>query len=40
MGRHGTGAALVKDKVYIVAGSKNRGGGPEINTIEVLQTKK
>lgn len=35
-GRHGTGAVVVKDKVYIVAGSGNRGGGPELNTIEVF----
>jgi N-acetylneuraminic acid mutarotase len=40
MGRHGTGAAVVNKKIYIVAGSKNRGGGPEINTIEVLGAKK
>lgn len=35
-GRHGTGAVVVKDKVYIVAGSGNRGGGPELNTLEVF----
>lgn len=36
-GRHGTGAVNVKGKIYIVAGSGNRGGGPELNSIEVLQ---
>lgn len=36
-GRHGTGAAVVGRKVYSVAGSANRGGGPEINEMEVLK---
>lgn len=36
-GRHGTGAVNVNGKVYIVAGSGNRGGGPELNSIEVLK---
>ncbi|MDB5262291.1 MAG: Kelch repeat type 1-containing protein [Adhaeribacter sp.] len=36
-GRHGTGAAVYKNKVYTAAGSANQGGGPEINTIEVLE---
>lgn len=36
-GRHGTGAVSSKGKVYIVAGSGNRGGGPELNSIEVLK---
>lgn len=36
-GRHGTGAAVVGGKVYSVAGSANRGGGPEINEMEVLK---
>lgn len=35
-GRHGTGAVIVKGKIYIVAGSGNRGGGPELNSVEVL----
>jgi N-acetylneuraminic acid mutarotase len=35
-GRHGTGAVVVNGKVYIVAGSGNRGGGPELNSIEVM----
>jgi N-acetylneuraminic acid mutarotase len=38
-GRHGTGAVVVKGKVYIVAGSGNRGGGPELNSIEVFSLK-
>ncbi|MEA5405949.1 hypothetical protein VB776_23625 [Arcicella sp. DC2W] len=36
-GRHGTGAVVVKGKVYTIAGSGNRGGGPELNAIEVLK---
>ncbi|AFK04837.1 Kelch repeat type 1-containing protein [Emticicia oligotrophica DSM 17448] len=36
-GRHGTGAAVINGKVYSIAGSANRGGGPELNTIEVLK---
>lgn len=36
-GRHGTGAVTVKGKIYIVAGSGNRGGGPELNSIEVFE---
>lgn len=35
-GRHGTGAVVVKGKVYTIAGSGNRGGGPELEAIEVL----
>ena len=35
-GRHGTGAVNVNGKVYIVAGSGNRGGGPELNSVELL----
>lgn len=38
-GRHGTGAVVVNGKIYIVAGSGNRGGGPELNTIEILPIK-
>uniref|UniRef100_UPI00359447C3 Kelch repeat-containing protein n=1 Tax=Persicitalea sp. TaxID=3100273 RepID=UPI00359447C3 len=30
-GRHGTGAAVLNGKVYVVAGSADRGGGPELN---------
>ncbi len=36
-GRHDTQALVYKNKIYIVAGSANRGGGPDQNTIEVLQ---
>lgn len=39
-GRHGTGAAFLNGKIYVHAGSANRGGGPEINTMEVLEWKK
>lgn len=38
-GRHGTGAVNVNGKIYIVAGSGNRGGGPELNTLEVFEGK-
>ncbi len=36
-GRHGTQAVVYKDKIYIVAGAANQGGGPEINSMEVLE---
>lgn len=36
-GRHDTGALTYKNKIYIVAGSTNSGGGPDQNSIEVLQ---
>lgn len=36
-GRHGTQAVVYKGSVYIVAGSANHGGGPELNTVEVLK---
>jgi N-acetylneuraminic acid mutarotase len=35
-GRHGTGAIYWKGKLYVAAGSANRGGGPELNDIEYL----
>lgn len=35
-GRHGTQAVVVNKKIYIAAGSANRGGGPELNDMEVL----
>ncbi len=35
-GRHGTGAVRVKNKIYIVGGAGNRGGGPELNSVEVI----
>jgi len=36
-GRHGTGAVVYKNKVYTAAGSANQGGGPELNTMEVME---
>lgn len=33
-GRHGTGAFLYKDEIYIASGCNNRGGSPELNTME------
>lgn len=39
-GRHGTGAAYLDGKIYVAAGSANRGGGPEINMMEVMEWKK
>ncbi|QJW89518.1 galactose oxidase [Spirosoma taeanense] len=36
-GRHGTQAVVHEGKIYIVAGSANHGGGPELNTVEVLK---
>ena len=35
-GRHDTGALTYKNRIYIAAGAANRGGGPDQNTIEVL----
>lgn len=35
-GRHGTQAVVVGDRVWIAAGSGNRGGGPELDSLEVL----
>ncbi|MFP4091516.1 MAG: Kelch repeat-containing protein [Cyclobacteriaceae bacterium] len=37
-GRHGTQAIVHDGKIYIAAGSANRGGGPELNDMEVYQT--
>ena len=34
-GRHGTQAIVYRNKIYIAAGSGNRGGSPELNSIEV-----
>ncbi len=36
-GRHGSGFAVVGDYVYTASGSGNRGGGPELTTIERLK---
>lgn len=38
-GRHGTQAIYFDDMVFIGAGSGNRGGGPELNSFEVLAPK-
>lgn len=35
-GRHGTQAVSLNKKIYIAAGSANRGGGPELNDMEIL----
>lgn len=35
-GRHDTQSLVYKNKIYIVAGSANRGGGPDQSSIEVL----
>lgn len=37
-GRHGTQAISLDDKIIIGSGSRNRGGGPELNSFEVLST--
>ncbi|MCK5443352.1 MAG: DUF5060 domain-containing protein [Maribacter sp.] len=36
-GRHGTGYAVIGDYVYIASGSGNRGGGPELTSLERLK---
>lgn len=36
-GRHGTQAFVFNDKIYIAAGSGNRGGGPELTSMEVYE---
>lgn len=35
-GRHGTQAIVYRNKIYIAAGCGNRGGNPELNTLEVF----
>jgi hypothetical protein len=39
-GRHGSGFAVIGDYVYIASGSGNRGGGPELTSIERLKLPK
>lgn len=39
-GRHGTGVAYLDGKIYVQAGSANRGGGPELSEMEVMEWKK
>ncbi len=36
-GRHGTQAIVFEDKIYIAAGSGNRGGGPELTSMEIYE---
>ncbi|MEM6364875.1 MAG: DUF5060 domain-containing protein, partial [Planctomycetota bacterium] len=36
-GRHGSGFAVIGDHVYTASGSWNRGGGPELTTLERLK---
>ena len=38
-GRHGTGVGLYKGTIYVASGSGNRGGGPELDTMEKLKLK-
>jgi N-acetylneuraminic acid mutarotase len=38
-GRHDTQAIYFKNAIYIVAGSANRGGGPDQSSIEVMKLK-
>ena len=37
IGRHGTNAAVLNDKIYIASGSGNQGGGPELTSIEIYK---
>lgn len=39
-GRHGTGFAVADGYVYVASGSANRGGGPELQTVERLKLPK
>jgi len=39
VGRHGTQAVVVKDKIIIAAGCGNRGGKPELSSIEAFEMK-
>lgn len=39
-GRHGTNAVLSNGAIYIAAGCANRGGSPELNSIEVYREAK
>ena len=34
-GRHGTQAVVYKGKIYTASGSGNRGGGPELKSLEI-----
>jgi hypothetical protein len=35
-GRHGTQAVVLNGKIYIAAGSANKGGGPELTLVEIF----
>ncbi|GAA4413678.1 kelch repeat-containing protein [Nibrella viscosa] len=37
IGRHATQAIIYKNNVYIVAGTGNQGGSPELNSMEVMK---
>lgn len=36
-GRHGTNMAIIENRLYMAMGSGNRGGRPELNSIEVFE---
>lgn len=36
-GRHGTGAILYRGKIFVASGCGNRGGSPELKTMEVFK---
>lgn len=36
-GRHGTGVLIYKGAIYVASGSGNRGGGPELTTMEQFE---
>ena len=38
VGRHGTQAAFLDDKIYVTAGAGMKGGSPELTSIEVFDT--
>ena len=38
-GRHGTCLTVLGNRIYIASGSENRGGGPELSSIESLELK-
>lgn len=37
VGRHGTGVAVYDGRLWIASGSGNRGGGPELTSLEVME---
>lgn len=36
-GRHGTGAVVYKNRIYVASGCGQRGGAPEVKTMEVFE---